>query len=300
MGFAVPDFKAFAAIVLRYDRATVKAESNFNYGKRSAGSPVHPCREKRDGPGMSTWIEGKVLNLRQWTAELYSVQVEADVAPFTAGQFTRVALEIDGEMVARPYSFVNGPDNPVHEFYFILVKDGPLTHELVKLKRGDRLFLAPKAAGFFILSELPEADTLWMLATGTALGPFLSILTTAEAWQRYRNIVLVHAVRTADELTYGDEITSLLDQHPEQMQFIPFVSREDTDFAISGRVPVAIEDGRLEQRAGIRIAAADSQVMICGNPEMVRDTMAVLEVRGLKKNRRREPGHITTEQYWKT
>jgi ferredoxin--NADP+ reductase len=248
---------------------------------------------------MSKWIEGTVVNLRQWTDELYSLQVEADVAPFTAGQFTRVALEIDGEMVARPYSFVNGPDNPVHEFYFILVNDGPLTHELIKLERGDAVFLAPRGAGFFILSELPEADTLWMLATGTALGPFLSILTTTEAWQRYRNIVLVHAVRTAAELTYGDEIRALLQRHPGQLQFIPFVSREDTDSSIRARVPAAIEDGRLEQRAGITITASDSQVMICGNPAMVRDTMAVLEARGLKKNRRREPGHITTEQYWK-
>ncbi len=248
---------------------------------------------------MSTWVEGTVVNLRQWTDELYSIQVEADVAPFTAGQFTRVALEIDGEMVARPYSFVNGPDNPLHEFYFILVKDGPLTHEMIKLKRGDTLFLAPRAAGFFILGEMPEADNLWMLATGTALGPFLSMLTTAEAWQRYRNIVLVHAVRTAAELTYGDEIRVLCEQNPQQLQFIPFVSREKTDFAIRARIPVAIEDGRLEQRSGIRIAAADSQVMICGNPQMVKDTMAVLEARGLKKNRRREPGQITTEQYWK-
>ena len=248
---------------------------------------------------MSKWIEGTVVNLRQWTDELYSLQVEADVAPFTAGQFTRVALEIDGEMVARPYSFVNGPENPVHEFYFILVNDGPLTHELIKLERGDALFLAPRGAGFFILSELPEADTLWMLATGTALGPFLSILTTAEAWQRYRNIVLVHAVRTAEELTYGAEIRALLQQHPGQLQFIPFVSREDTDSSIRARVPAAIEDGRLEQRAGITITASDNQVMICGNPAMVSDTMAVLEARGLKKNRRREPGQITTEQYWK-
>jgi len=248
---------------------------------------------------MSTWVEGTVVNLRQWTDELYSVQVEADIASFTAGQFTRVALEIDGEMVARPYSFVNGPDNPVHEFTFILVKDGPLTHELIKLKRGDTVFLAPRGAGFFILSEVPEADTLWMLATGTALGPFLSILTTAEVWQRYRNIVLVHAVRTAEELTYGDEIRSLLEQHPEQLQYIPFVSREDTDFAIKARVPVAIEDGRLEQRAGCEITAGDSQVMICGNPAMVRGTVAVLERRGMQKNKRREPGHITTEQYWK-
>jgi len=248
---------------------------------------------------MSAWVEGSVVNLRQWTDELYSLQVEADIAPFIAGQFTRVALEIDGEIVARPYSFVNGPANPLHEFYFILVRSGPLTHALVKLKAGDRLLLAPRAAGFFILSEVPEAETLWMLATGTALGPFLSILSTDAAWQRHRNIVLVHAVRTAAELTYRDEITALLEQHSGQMQFIPFVSREDTGFAINARVPAAIVDGRLESRAGFPISAGDTQVMICGNPAMVRDTTALLEARGLKKNRRRDPGQITTEQYWK-
>jgi ferredoxin--NADP+ reductase len=248
---------------------------------------------------MSKWVAGKVVRLRQWTRELYSVQVEADIAPFAAGQFNRLALEIDGEMVARPYSFVNGPDNPLHEFYFITVKDGPLTAELIKLQAGDTLYLAPRGAGFFILSEVPDADTLWMLSTGTAIGPFLSILSTDEVWQRFRNIVLVHAVRTAEELVYQDEIRDFLEQHPDQLQFIPFVSREETEFAIKGRVPVAIEDGRLEQSAGLEITAEHSQVMICGNPAMVKDTQSVLEARGLKKNRRREPGQITTEQYWK-
>ena len=248
---------------------------------------------------MSKWVKGKVVRLRQWTEELYSVQVEADIAPFIAGQFNRLALEIDGEMVARPYSFVNGPDNPLHEFYFITVKDGPLTAELIKLQPGDTLYLAPRGAGFFILSEVPDADTLWMLSTGTAIGPFLSILSTDEVWQRFRNIVLVHAVRTAEELVYQDEIRDFLEQHPDQLQFIPFVSREETEFAIKGRVPVAIEDGRLEQSAGLEITPEHSQVMICGNPAMVKDTQSVLEARGLKKNRRREPGQITTEQYWK-
>ena len=248
---------------------------------------------------MSKWVEGKVVRLRQWTDELYSIQVAADIAPFTAGQFNRLALEIDGEMIARPYSFVNGPDNPVHEFYFITVKDGPLTAELIKLKSGDRLYLAPKAAGFFILSEVQDAETLWMLSTGTAIGPFLSILATADVWQRFPKIVLVHAVRTVQELVYQDAINMLLEQHPDQLQYVPFVSREDTDFALRGRVPAAIEDGQLEQRAGVAITAETSQVMICGNPAMVRYTRQVLEVRGLKKNRRREPGQITTEQYWK-
>ena len=65
-------------------------------------------------------------------------------------------------------------------------------------------------------------------------------------------------------------------------------------------MPAAIEDGQLEQRAGLEIAPDNAQVMICGNPDMVHDTRSVLEARGLKKNRRRDPGHITTEQYWKS
>lgn len=248
---------------------------------------------------MSKWVEATVVNLQQWTPELYSIQVEADIAPFRAGQFTRLALEIDGEMVARPYSFVNGPDNPLHEFYFITVPDGPLTRELVRLQPGDALHIAPRGAGFFVLDELPVADTLWLLSTGTALGPFLSILSTPDVWQRYRNVVLVHAVRTAAELTYQDRIQAFLGEHPQQLQFIPFVSREAAGSAIQDRVPAAISDRRLEERAGFEFDAAGSQVMICGNPAMVRDTVQVLEARGLKRNRRREPGQITTEQYWK-
>jgi ferredoxin--NADP+ reductase len=248
---------------------------------------------------MSKWVEGRVTNLHRWTAELYSIQLEAEIAAFTAGQFTRLALEIDGEMVARPYSFVNGPDDSVYEFYFITVQDGPLTRKLINMKPGDPLFIAPRGAGFFVLDEVPEADTLWMLSTGTGIGPFLSIMKTEAAWKRHKNIVLVHAVRTAAELTHSDEIKHQLAQHPDQLQFVPFVSREDTDHAIRGRVPVAIEDGQLEQHTGLKFSADNSQVMICGNPAMVRDTQAVLEARGLKKNKRRDPGQITTEQYWK-
>lgn len=249
---------------------------------------------------MTAWVEGTVHALRQWTDRLYSLQVEADIAPFKAGQFGRLALDIDGERVARPYSFVNGPDNPLHEFYFIVVPGGPLTQRLAQLKAGDTVYVAPRAAGFFVLDEIPDAGKLWMLSTGTAIGPFLSILATNEVWSRFPRIVLVHAVRTRAELTYADTIRSLLDAHPGQLDYIPFVSREETDIGLRGRVPDAIRDGSLETRAGLTIDAKDSQVMICGNPAMVSDTQAVLTERGMQKNRRREPGQITTEQYWKT
>lgn len=249
---------------------------------------------------MASWVEGKVVQLRRWAPGLFSVQLEADIAPFVAGQFTRLAMEIDGAMVARPYSFVNGPQDPVHEFYFIRLQDGPLTSRMINLQPGDPLFIAEKGAGFFVLDEVPAAENLWMLSTGTGLGPFLSILATPGAWQRYRNIVLVHAVRNAEELSYRERIDALLAAHPGQLQYIPFVSRETTGFALPGRVTDAIENGSLEARSGLALNAANSQVMICGNPAMVGNTRAVLEDRGLKKNTRREPGQITTEQYWKT
>jgi len=245
------------------------------------------------------WVEGRIVRLRRWTNKLYSLQLNAEIAPFTAGQFTRLALDIDGERVARPYSFVNGPDDPLLEFYFVIIPDGPLTHRLIELKAGDPVYIAPRGAGFLVLDEVPDADNLWLLSTGTAIGPFLSILRTRAVWGRFRKVVLVHAVRTQEELTYGEEIRALLDAHPDQLQMVPFVSREDPGFAIHGRVPDAIADGALEERTGLALTPETSQVMICGNPAMVRDTTAVLEARGMKKNRRRDPGHITVEQYWK-
>ncbi len=247
---------------------------------------------------MSRWIEGRVVANLHWTNQLYSLQIDAQIAPFKAGQFTRLGLDIDGERVGRPYSFVNAPHECYVEIYSIIVPEGILSNRLFELHSGDLVWVAPKGAGFFTLSEVPEGRNLWMLATGTALGPFLSILKTDEPWNRFEKIVLAHAVRTAEELTYQDTIRKLWAVNPGQLTYAPFVSREDTEFAIKGRIPQAIEDGRLEERVGAVIRAEDSQVMLCGNPAMVEDTSEVLEVRGLKKNKRREKGQITTENYW--
>ncbi len=248
---------------------------------------------------MSDWTSGRVTGKHQWTEKLFSLQLEADIAPFTAGQFTRLALDMDGERVARPYSFVNAPGERPLEFYFVVIPEGRLSPRLARLEVGDCLWVAKKAGGFFILDEIPPGRELWCLSTGTGLGVFLSILKTEEPWQRFERIILVHGVRQARELTYGDTIQRFTAQHPAQFRMIPLVSREACDFALPGRIPAAIENGTLESRAGIPLDPARSQVMICGNPAMVRDTRAVLEQRGLRRNRRQEPGQITTENYWR-
>ena len=127
---------------------------------------------------------------------------------------------------------------------------------------------------------------------------YLSILKTEEPWRRYERIVLVHAVRTVSELTYRDTIEALQREHAGQFVFVPVVSREQTPYTLQGRIPDMIEDGRLEARAGLPLDPARSQLMLCGNPGMVKDTTEALEARGFTKNRRREPGQITTEKYW--
>jgi ferredoxin/flavodoxin---NADP+ reductase len=247
---------------------------------------------------MSKFVEGRVVGKRCWTERLYSLQVDAEVAPFQAGQFTKLALTINGEVVGHPYSFVNSPDQTPLEFYFIQMPGGLLTERLAMLEVGDAVLVAPNGAGFLTLSEVPEARYLWLLSTGTGIGPFLSILKTEESWQRFDQIVLVHAVRHVNELAYSETIHEFMRQHGEQFHFVPFVSRAETDFALRARIPAAIADGRLEARAGVVLAPESSQVMLCGNPNMLHDTIEALLVRGLKKNRRHDPGHITLESYW--
>ena len=247
----------------------------------------------------SKWVKGRVVDRRDWTGDLFSLQVEAPEVKFTPGQFGRLALPIDDQMVGRPYSFVNAPaENTPHEFYIVRVDAGPLSPRLAKLEANDEIYMAPRANGFFCLNEVPQGEILWCLSTGTALGPFLSFLRTPEPWARFRQVVFVHACRLACELSYREVIGSIRAAHPGRFQYVPFVSREDAGGAIRGRIPEAIRDGRLEACTGLELEAATAQCMLCGNPDMVMDATTVLEERGLKKNKRKEPGHISVETYW--
>src|SRR2546427_10211508 len=113
---------------------------------------------------MSTqWLEAKVLENRHWTDTLFSLRVAGPSLAFEAGQFVRIAMDIDGERIARPFSFVNPPADPGHAFYGIVVPEGPLSPTLARLQPGDTLYLAPNPPRLPVLSQGPDADTLWLL-----------------------------------------------------------------------------------------------------------------------------------------
>jgi len=248
---------------------------------------------------MADWVKGKVTQVQHWTDSLFSLTVQAPVAPFTAGQFTKLGLEIDGERVQRAYSYVNAPGNPDLELYRVNVPEGKLSPRLHVMQPGDEIMLVSEAAGFFVLNEVPDCKTLWMLATGTALGPYLSILQEGRDLERFENIVLLHAVRYANDLSYLPLMQELQQRYEGKLRIQTVVSRETIAGSLTGRVPALIENGELEAAVGLSMDTESSHVMLCGNPQMVRDTQQLLkETRQMTKHLRRRPGHMTAEHYW--
>ena len=246
---------------------------------------------------MAGWIDGKIIARTEWTATHYSLQIACARPAFVPGQFVRIALNVAGKQIARPYSCVNSPGAEGVEIFFNIVPEGPLSRPLAELTVGDTIQVSDRCNGLLTLQEIPEtARDLWMIATGTGVGPFLSILQSNEVWQRFEQIILVYGVREADQLAYLPLITELQQAHPNTLNFIPCVTQKTPADAYAGRVTQALSDGQLEI-LGKTTIDSHSHFMLCGNTAMIKDMTEALKQRGLKKHLRREPGHISSEKY---
>lgn len=244
----------------------------------------------------------KVLSVQRWTNTLFSFTMTRPAHfKFTAGQFARIGLKVGDDLVVRAYSVVSSPFDETLEFFSIVVPDGAFTSNLQHLQVGDALYLEKIPYGFLTLAryQLPLPKDLWLLATGTGLAPFISMLQDFETWSKYEKINLVYSVRTESELAYVDriqEIAQLFGEGHTDFKFIPIVTR-DPNAALHDRLPILIENGELEKAADLKFNADTTHVMLCGNPQMVDDTKAALKARGLTMNRRGE-GNIAVENYW--
>ncbi|EPT8467350.1 ferredoxin--NADP reductase [Acinetobacter baumannii] len=244
----------------------------------------------------------KVLSVHRWTPTLFSfTMTRPSHFKFTAGQFARIGLKVGDELVVRAYSVVSSPFDETLEFFSIVVPDGAFTSNLQHLKVDDELYLEKIPYGYLTLAryQQPLPHDLWLLATGTGLAPFLSMLQDFETWSNYQKINLVYSVRTAAELAYVDRIQEIAETFGEGhlgFKFIPIITR-DPSAPLHERLPVLIENGELEKVAGLELSPASSHVMLCGNPQMVDDTKETLKRRGLTMNRRGE-GNIAVENYW--
>ena len=256
-------------------------------------------------PAAEKYTTQTILSLQHWSEKLFSFRLSRPESwRFVPGQFARLGLPLEnGGMVWRAYSMTSASWDEHLEFFSIVVPDGLFTSRLARLQVGDMVLLDNKANGFFTVDRLPDGEDLWLLATGTGLAPYLSILQQPEVWQRFAHIVLVHCVRDSSELAYRDEIAALR-QHPlwaewgDRLLYVPVVTRQAEPGMLQQRIPALLESGKLAEATGLPLTVERSRFMICGNPAMVEDTHRQLMKMGFRLSRLSAPGHLVLENGW--
>jgi len=244
-----------------------------------------------------------VLSVRHWSDTLFSFTTTRDQGlRFSNGHFVMLGLEVDGRPLLRAYSVVSANHEEHLEFYSIKVPNGPLTSRLQHLKPGDAVLVSKKPTGTLILNTLLPGKRLYLLATGTGLAPFMSIIRDPETYERFETVVLVHGVRYVNELGYSDYIRKELPEHEylgelvkKQLRYYPTVTREP--YENQGRITDLIASGKLAADLGLpQLDPEHDRVMICGSPSMLNDLTVALEGRHFREGASHNPGHFTIER----
>jgi ferredoxin/flavodoxin---NADP+ reductase len=246
-----------------------------------------------------------VSAMRWWNEHLFTFTTTRPPGyAFSAGQYARLGLVEGGDVAWRAYSMTSGPADDQLEFYGIVVPNGLFTTRVKTLEPGDRILVEKQSYGFMTADRFTDGADLWMLATGTGIGPFLSILRDPYAWKLFERLILVHCVRHADEFAYREQLAAYERQAPDgaraRLQVVRSTTRDQTadPSVLRGRITTLLENGELERAAGQTLAEQSSRIMLCGNPDMIEDTRKLLHGRGMRPVRRAHPGQFITENYW--
>ncbi|MDB4943945.1 MAG: Ferredoxin--NADP(+) reductase [Labilithrix sp.] len=244
-----------------------------------------------------------ILDVHHWTDRLFTLRCTRNPAfRFSNGQFVMIGLEVEGKPLLRAYSMASANYEDTLEFFSIKVQDGPLTSRLQHVKVGDSLLVGTRPTGTLTIGNLKAGRTLWLLATGTGLAPFLSIIKDPDTYERFEKVVLTHTCRQVEELAYakfiGEELPSneILGEYVRgRLLYYPSVTRES--FKNQGRITTLIKEGKVFADLGLApFDAQQDRVMLCGSPEMLKDTAALLEERGFIEGNSGEPGDYLIEK----
>jgi ferredoxin--NADP+ reductase len=216
---------------------------------------------------------------------------DADEEPLKPGVLIRRAYSIASSSVARSHL----------ELFVTLVRSGALTPRLFALEPGDRVWLGPKITGRFTLDEAPADAHLVLVATGTGLAPYMSMLRTMLPTDGERRIAVLLGARHSWDLGYQSELLTMIRRFPG-LVYLPVISRPAEEpvawGGASGYVQDLWREGRVEQAWGFRPTPANTRILLCGNPAMIEDMVALLANEGYREHSRKEPGEIYVERYW--
>lgn len=253
---------------------------------------------------MSNFHTERVLGVRHWTADYFSFTTTREAGlRFENGQFVMIGLLVDGRPLMRAYSIASANWEEELEFFSIKVAAGPLTSRLQHLQPGDDLIVSLKPTGTLLLSDLLPGRNLYLLGTGTGLAPFLSIIKDPLTYERFERVVLAHGVRRCEDLAYRAYLTNELPRHEylgdlirNKLFYYPAVSREP--FPHHGRLTTLLGNAQMCTAAGLpELDPTLDRVMICGSPQMLADTRALLDARGfVAAPRIGQAGHYVFER----
>jgi ferredoxin--NADP+ reductase len=252
---------------------------------------------------MSNLNQERVLSVHHWNETLFSFKTTRNQGfRFRNGHFVMMGLEVDGKPLLRAFSVVS-PNYDEHlEFFSIKIPDGALTSRLQHIQPGDPVLVSRKPTGTLLVDNLLPGKRLYLLATGTGLAPFMSIIRDPETYEKFEHVVVAHGVRRGSDLAYSDYIERELPAHElvgdmvtKQLLYYPTVTREP--FRNQGRVTEALENGALSTKLGLpALDPAHDRVMICGSPSMLKDLVTILEARKFHEGNSDHQGQYVIER----
>ena len=252
---------------------------------------------------MRTTFKESVIWVYHWSDNLFSFRTTRDPSfRFRNGEFTMIGLETDGKPLMRAYSIASANYEDHLEFFSIKVPDGPLTSRLQNIKPGDEILVNSKPTGTLVIDRLLPAKRLYLLATGTGLAPFLSIMRDPQTYEQFDEVIMAHGVRRVSALAYQEMITKELPQHEllgeligAKLRYYPTVTREP--YPTEGRLTELITSGKIFEDLGVPTAnPQDDRFMVCGSTALNKDIIKILEDRGFEESRRGEQAHFVTER----
>ena len=203
-------------------------------------------------------IDLKITEIEHYTDRLFRFRTERpSTYRFTAGEFVMIGLEGTPK---RAYSLTSGPYDEYLEFYSIKVPDGPLTSKLQKVNVGDTLQVGDKPTGTLTLNNIELGGDLWLLATGTGIAPFISILRDPTTFDHFKRVHVVWSVRYQEDLASYHSFLQKSKAH-----YTPTVTQGTSYPFQSQRITNLVADGKLMQ-TGV-LSGHQTKVMICGSME---------------------------------
>lgn len=238
---------------------------------------------------MAAFEPERILSVHHWNETLFSfTTTRRQSLKFENGHFVMIGLVVDNKPLMRAYSIVSANYEEYLEFLSIKVPDGPLTSRLQHIQVGDEVLVGRKPTGTLVITDLLPGKNLYLFSTGTGLAPFMSIIRDPDTYDKFEKVILVHGVRIKNELAYDHFITQELPEHEflgdavkNKLIYYPTVTREP--FRNQGRIPELIKSGKLCADIGLPpLDPLNDRAMLCGSPNMLKDTRAVLNNLGFE------------------